>query len=549
MIAKRVDITKNDNYGRLAEYISAGEEKEKCLAAWCAGCQDNDDYSFTIQEVELIQTMNVRTDKPKTYHLVLSFRPEDEEKLSPAVFRDMERRFAEALGFSNHQRHCGIHQNTGNIHMHVAYNMIHPENHKRHEPFRDFYSLSHVCRTLENEYGLSVDRGITPGEKTERIRTKAATVEAQTGQESFESYAVRHKVEIMKTLQRITNWQGLHESFAQFSMDLKPHGSGLAVKDRYGKHAVKASAMDRALSLKKLEVRLGPYQPPKDLQHIREQSRYQAVPLHRGPERGELFIQYRAGIEERKTRLEAAKLQEDAVIAAIKQKWKEERKRIEGMGIAKKNRHNLLALARKHEAEALAKARLQTQSEREAVRRAVPYTSWKTFLLREADTGNEIALAVLRSKAEKIEPEIAESKSGKDWSRHGREYSNQTSIRAEFTEKQRALQEREDLTAKGKKRLQAVLSMEQVAAEARAKGLPIPAIIHRIDGTGTIIFSLAGGGTIRDSGKEILFSPHHQLTKELALLYGNQKWGQHIETEKGRMVRALDRERTKNLSR
>ncbi|MDL2216962.1 relaxase/mobilization nuclease domain-containing protein, partial [Desulfovibrio sp. OttesenSCG-928-M14] len=191
MIAKRVDITKNDNHGRLAEYIAAGEEKEKCLVAWCAGCQDNDDYPFAVQEAVLTQAMNVSTDKPKTYHLVLSFRPEDEDKLSVAVFRDMELRFAEALGFSGHQRHCGIHQNTGNIHMHVAYNMIHPETHKRHEPFRDFYALSRVCRMLEKEYGLAVDRGITPGEKTEHIRAKAATVEAQTGQESFESYAVR----------------------------------------------------------------------------------------------------------------------------------------------------------------------------------------------------------------------------------------------------------------------------------------------------------------------------------------------------------------------
>jgi hypothetical protein len=41
------------------------------------------------------------------------------------------------------------------------------------------------------------------------------------------------------------------------------------------------------------------------------------VPLHRSPERGELFTRYRQGIESRKTRLEAVKEREDAALAAM----------------------------------------------------------------------------------------------------------------------------------------------------------------------------------------------------------------------------------------
>jgi hypothetical protein len=41
-------------------------------------------------------------------------------------------------------------------------------------------------------------------------------------------------------------------------IEIKPHGNGLVVKDRHGKHAVKASAVDSSLSLKKLEARFGP---------------------------------------------------------------------------------------------------------------------------------------------------------------------------------------------------------------------------------------------------------------------------------------------------
>jgi len=70
------------------------------------------------------------------------------------------------------------------------------------------------------------------------------------------------------------------------------------------------------------------------------------------------------------------------------------------MGIAKKNRRNLLSIARKHEAEAIAKVRLAIQPEREAVRRDIPFTSWNGFLQHKAEQGNETALAILRSRRE-----------------------------------------------------------------------------------------------------------------------------------------------------
>jgi hypothetical protein len=51
-----------------------------------------------------------------------SFRPEDEDKLTPQVLEEIETMLADALGFSGHQRHCGGHVNTNNMHLHVAYN-------------------------------------------------------------------------------------------------------------------------------------------------------------------------------------------------------------------------------------------------------------------------------------------------------------------------------------------------------------------------------------------------------------------------------------------
>ncbi len=77
--------------------------------------------------------------------------------------------------------------------------------------------------------------------------------------------------------------------------------------------------------------------------------------------------------------------------------------------LAKRNRRNLLALASKHEAEALAKARLEWQPQRDAVRQEMPYTSWHGFLKLEAENGKELTLVVLRSCNEVAEPEQAQN--------------------------------------------------------------------------------------------------------------------------------------------
>jgi hypothetical protein len=536
MISKHVSCKpQNDDYGRLARYIAdAGHEGEKCLVSWSAGCWSGDDYGLGILEAEAVQDLNTRSAREKTYHLLISFRPEDEARLTPGAFRAIEKRFAQALGFSEHQRHCGVHKNTNNLHLHIAYNMIHPERLSRHDPFRDYKTLSETCRKLEQEYGLTVDNGMEKA-RADRLSEKAAAIEAQTGQESFESYAKRHKAHILKALENSQDWQGFHEAIRAIGMEAKAHGNGLVIKDLNGDHAVKASAIDRALSMKKLEGRFGQFQPYRSLRPVQEVSRYQAVPLHRGPERGELFAKYRQGIESRKIRLEAVREREGAALAAIRKQWADKRAEIERMGIAKLNRRNLFALACKHEAEAIAKARVALQPEREAVRRDIPFVSWNGFLRHEAGQGNEIALAVLRSKGETVEPEqeVAQPKV-KDWSQHGREQF--LTGKADHTAKERALLEREDISAKAKKPLQAFLRMERIAEASRTQGYDLGDITRRIDGKGIVIFTLASGGSIRDTGKELFYSAHDEKAYGVALAYATLKWGKNIAQEKGKIL-------------
>jgi hypothetical protein len=63
-------------------------------------------------------------------------------------------------------------------------------------------------------------------------------------------------------------------------MEIKPHGNGLAIADRHHqRHTVKASAVDRGLSLKKLVEKFGPYLLAQGLEKLPEQSPVSAYPF------------------------------------------------------------------------------------------------------------------------------------------------------------------------------------------------------------------------------------------------------------------------------
>jgi hypothetical protein len=553
MISKRVGIApKNDNYARLAAYIAdAVYDGEKSLLSWCAGCLGDDDYAAGMEEAVKTQERNPRGGA-KTYHMVVSFRPEDEARLTPEVCKDIETRFAAALGYSEHQRHCGVHRNTANLHMHVAYNMIHPEKYTKHKEFRDYWIRDRVCRELEREYGLAVDNGRGQAmPERQPLGEKAALIEAHTGQQSFEGYVKDQRAVILQALEVATSWRETHDALARHGLEIKPHGNGLVIKDRHGKQAMKASDLDRSLALKKLESRFGVFIPTHERGQIQEQSRYQAEPLQRSPERGKLFAEYRQGIEERKTRLERIKQQEDAALAATRAEWATKRREIERMSMDKRNRRRLIQVARKHEAEALAKARHLLQEPREEVRRDIPFTSWNGFLRHKAEQGNEVALAVLRSNKEAAEVEnVAPITQGKDWSQHGRDqFSDRDALKAVQAAQERGVLESEALSSKGKTRLLAVLRMEQLAEEERRSGkttelgtLAISGFQHTVDRKGTVIFTLPGGGRIMDTGRELFFSSQDPAAQNAALAYARKKWGKAVCLEGNKICREQSRD-------
>ncbi|WP_142850697.1 TraI/MobA(P) family conjugative relaxase [Telmatospirillum sp. J64-1] len=270
MIAKKVpkqaDIP--DNFTRLGEYIAAAEEEgEKLDHFWIRNCDSGtglEDLDLALAEIEAVRKMRP-TVANQTYHLVVSFRPDDREKLSREDLADIAQAYAEGLGFGEHQYVAGTHVNTDNFHMHLAFNRVHPHTLKTHNPFRDFIDLARVSREMEQKYGLVIDRGMTdrhPDGKDKGLSPEAQDFERHTWQQSFQSYMQEHKTEILATITGNDNWQAVHQALSEYDVSLRLRGNGMVFTPLSGKQGMKASSLDRSCSKKALEGRLGPFEPP-----------------------------------------------------------------------------------------------------------------------------------------------------------------------------------------------------------------------------------------------------------------------------------------------
>ncbi|MEQ8392314.1 MAG: TraI/MobA(P) family conjugative relaxase [Thalassospira sp.] len=250
-----------DNYTRLGEYIAAAEEKgEKLHQFWICNC----DAGTNIEDLDLalLEIEAVRRQKPdiadKTYHLVVSFRPGEQDRLSKDDLMAIEAEYAKALGYADHQRVAGTHINTDNFHMHIAFNKVHPGTLKVITPHRDFKILAKVSREMEKKYGLTIDPGMTDSKERDpnKLSPAARDYEAHTWQESFQRHVLKHRKEILEGLGKATNWQEVHKVLAGYDINLKLRGNGMVLTSLDGQ-PMKASQLDRSCSKKKLEERFG----------------------------------------------------------------------------------------------------------------------------------------------------------------------------------------------------------------------------------------------------------------------------------------------------
>lgn len=410
MISKRIDRKpENDNYGTLANYVrdakhTHGHERladyigdklhdgEKVLYSWHEGCL-SDDYALAIREVQATQALNTRSRKEKTYHLVISFRPEDEVKLTEDVFRDIERSFAKALGFEEHQRHCGVHKNTDNLHLHVAYNMIHPVSLTRHEPYRDFFARDRVCREMERKYGLVMDNGREQEQGAVRSSSRAQTMEAQSGQESFISYVQRQVQEI-----QAGDWQTFHAELARKGIGYRLRGNGAIFTDLNGITNCKASRVGREFSRASLEKNYGKFQVFQYSSVTLQEEAYERGPRLETARKSSHWQRYLNIREERKKAYDELRAELDARYADLNDRFRRNYSGIGSAMLTRKDRARLYGELKRHKKQAYSDLRAEGHDARFHLNTRYPAT-WTQYLQREAEKGDEEALKLLRSRA------------------------------------------------------------------------------------------------------------------------------------------------------
>ena len=219
------------------------------------------------------------------------------ERPTPQQASEAAAIFIKQCGLEDHQYIIGLHDDTENMHLHIAVNRVHPDTCKVVKINKGFdkEAAHQAIAIIEKKQGWSVEENpryrtndladlvidpttkrpqiFTAGEKQQQPTTQAQAMEIQTGQKSAQRIGIENAAPIIANS---TTWQELHAAMAEAGMQYQRKGSGAVVQ--VGTELVKASNIDRKASLSALEKRLGPYQPSQVIQPIKNHE-YAPQPL------------------------------------------------------------------------------------------------------------------------------------------------------------------------------------------------------------------------------------------------------------------------------
>ncbi|MEA2727515.1 MAG: hypothetical protein QOF70_1990 [Acetobacteraceae bacterium] len=402
------------SWTRLNAYIlDSAHEGEKVAWARVTNCQA-DDPGWAVKEILATQAHNTRSRSDKNYHLVVSF-PEG-ERPTRAQMEDIEDRLSAAIGFEAHQRVSAVHQNTDNWHLHVAINKVNPVTFRNVMPVRDHYLLQAACAELEIRHGLTrephtVDPRQVDGQHPRKVRGRAADFEAQHGGQSFGTWArTQAAAALLAARDSGKGWPEMHRVAAVYDLAIKSRGAGLVIGHREdGRLQVKASDVDRGLSMQALTAVLGPFESAGRVGPGAASSARYTKPGRSGP-------LYAAFQRERADALAAKDLAVKALrelhLAYDQQLHDHHRdrlrqERLTGLrGILRRDsfRHIAEQRTRDH-----TERKQREAEERRQLRARHTIPNWRGFLEAEAASGNEAALTALRARQqrrERVETEL-----------------------------------------------------------------------------------------------------------------------------------------------
>jgi hypothetical protein len=395
MIAKHVSMRSlgKSDYGSLVNYITDAQSKDHRLGAVTVTNCETTLVPDAISEVLATQFSNKRARGDKTFHLVVSFRAG--EQPGDSTLRAIEARICAGLGYGEHQRVSAVHNDTDNLHLHIAINKIHPVRHTMHEPYYSHQTLAELCATLERDYGLESDNH-TPHRRS--AESRAFDMEQHAGVDSLVGWIRR---ECLQEIKQAPSWSELHHVLLDNGLELSERANGLVFKAADGT-TVKASTVDRDLSKPSLVARLGFFEASEQQVSTAPTRQYRKDPIRLRVNTVELYARYKAeqqGLSAaRGDALQHARERRDRLIDAAKRSGRLRRATIKVVGDSRANKKLLYALASKALRDEIQAVHRHHQQERTALIAEHARRTWADWLKLEAQRGNGEALMALRAR-------------------------------------------------------------------------------------------------------------------------------------------------------
>jgi len=395
MIAKHVPMRtiSKSSYAGLANYITDAQSKDHRLGQVRVTNCEAGSLRDAITEVLATQRINTRAAGDKTYHLLVSFRAG--EQPGDDIIRAIEERICEGLGYGEHQRITAVHTDTDNLHIHIAINKIHPARHTMREPYYPHRTLAEICTSLERDYNLERDNH---DPRRRGAESRAADMERHAGVESLITFIKRECLDKIKGAQ---TWKELHQVLRDNGLKLRPQANGFVFQAGDGT-TVKASTVERDLSKPKLEARLGLFEASPEQRQTEVKREYRKDPIRLRVNTVELYAKYKAEQQnltaERSKGLENARYRKDQKIEAVKRANRLRRAAIKILGENRAIKKLLYAQASGALRGGIQAISKEYQQDRAKLYARYSRRTWADWLKKEAEHGNNDALAALRAR-------------------------------------------------------------------------------------------------------------------------------------------------------
>ena len=288
-------------------------------------------------------------------------------------------------------------------------------------------------------------------------------------------------------------WEDVYRTLARYDLTIRKRGAGFVLSHRTRKLFCKASAISREASKEALEQRLGPYrEPTPEIAALAAEESYTPRPLHTHPDREALYQRYLQAQAENRLRkneaLSGLKDERAGRLAEIKAAYQKHRLEIMGDNLVRKAAKRKLHAANSHRRrEAIAMVEEGIRRRRQEIHAAQKSCTWQEYLIVQAMSGDEKALAVLRSS-------------------QGKSLDTPAS---------------------------------QALAGERSSDRPFvyPHLKPEINKTGQVLYQV-GSGSIRDDGSLLHLDDPDDQTILMGLRMAQQKFGSALKVEGGEIFRA-----------